>query len=52
MLKSQEAVISTMAACKKPANANFMIDLPKENKKKMIALEKTARAFLLHLRCL
>lgn len=41
-----------MANCKKPINLQFLVQLAKDNKAKMIALEKTARPFSLHLRCL
>lgn len=32
MLKSQEAVLMTMEACKKPASLQFLVNLPRDKK--------------------
>lgn len=52
MLNSQEAVLSTMAACSKPASAQFMVTIVQDKKKALFALGKPGRAVGTHLRCL
>lgn len=51
VFKSQSAVFGTMASCKKPDNMQFMCNIAKEKKNKMIALEKKNRKFMNHIRC-
>jgi hypothetical protein len=53
MLKSQEATLKTLVSCSKPSDgAQYMINIAKENKKKIIALEKKDRKFMNHFRCI
>lgn len=52
LFKSQSAVLNTMAACTKPENMQFMTDIAREKKNKMIALEKKNRPFMNHMRCM
>ena len=52
MLKSQEAVLKTMAACKKPEDDKFMVQIARDNKAKMMKLERPGRKVMTHLRCL
>lgn len=50
ILNSQTAVLSTMAKCGKPADVQFMVNIAKEKKNKMIALERKHRPFVTHFR--
>jgi hypothetical protein len=52
MLKSQEAVLKTMARCKKPSDMSFLSQLPKDNKAALFKLGKPGRAVGTHLRCI
>jgi hypothetical protein len=52
MLKSQEAVIKTMESCKKPSDVQFMVQIAKDSKAKLVALGKPGRAVGTQLRCL
>lgn len=38
MLHSQRAVLMTMSACSQPSNMDFLLAIPKENKKKIMEL--------------
>lgn len=51
ILKSQSAVFNTMASCSKPESVGFMLDIAKNKKKELIALEKKNRKFMNHIRC-
>jgi len=50
ILNSQSAVLSTMAKCGKPADVQFMVNIAKEKKNKMIAIERKYRPFVTHFR--
>jgi len=52
MIKKQEAVFQTMAACEKPADMGFILEPAKEYKKALIALGRKDRSFGTHLRVL
>ena len=52
IFKSQSAVFNTMASCSKPENPSFMVNIAKDKKNKMIALEKKNRPFMNHMRCI
>lgn len=52
MLKSQEAVLKTMEKCKKPSDLQFLVQIAKDNKQKLVKLGKPGRAVGIHLRCL
>lgn len=50
LLKAQEAVIKTMAQCKKPVSMNFISDLATAKKKAFFDMGKAGRAVGIHLR--
>lgn len=54
MLKTEEAMLLTMAECKKPGDFKFLSTVLEEIKQKWIKLEreKTARDINVHLRCI
>jgi hypothetical protein len=52
LLRSQEAVLATMASCSKPASIQFMANMAVEKKKAFFALGKPGRAVGMHLRVL
>lgn len=41
-----------MAKCKKPEDMQFMVNIAKEKKNKMIAVERKHRPFVTHFRCM
>lgn len=51
ILKSQSAVLNTMATSKKPENMQFMSAIAGVKKKEMIALERKHRKYMNHMRC-
>ena len=52
LLKAQDAVFKTMAACKEPANKDFMAVVAKNSKKAFFDIGKKDRKFMLHFRVL
>lgn len=52
IFKSQSAVLTTMASCSKPENPQFMVNIAKDKKNKMMAIEKKHRQFMNHIRCI
>lgn len=52
MLRSQEAVLRTMASCKKTAALAFLAEMPKTKKKALFDLGRPGRAVGTHLRVL